>query len=385
MRILVGVLAILLSGGLGSADVDCHGEKGPYTLNVVGGMFYGPGKIAKSPLPPGTLSHIELNCSLTGGTAFFNNGAAPPNIASEAEMGGEPDGRLSNGRLFNEHIDGGIAEVGGGMLRMMTVIAGEGPNEGRENYTLTPAYNWNLRTDLALDPGFPEGLVVSENLLITTGINRVPFSVQTQLNIPGGQDRASELPSGTPVVGRLGDYDGDGYLDGRLIGASTIQLEHMLMPGAPVLQTRRFTSNIPIAPVDAALLMAAGLENIAEVWAFANDPEQTGPAQAYVQANWADYIAETNERLQAAQARVDHAALDAEEAKHLHDLLGRASAHAEALSEWTAQVAPEMLHTNKWVQLETSQLFAINKKIVARLRTHTLLQPSTGETEQTGS
>lgn len=180
-------------------------------------------------------------------------------------MGQPPDGLMSNGHPFDEYVDGGVAEVGRGAMRFLTVVALDGPNHGEAIYRLGDGYNWHITVDLALDPGFPEGSIVSENLHITTGILWVPNALQTEKGMSGGTDRADSLPSGVPVLGRLGDYDMDGYLDGALIGVSNVPPPHMFLRGAPVVQVRHFLSDIPIAPLDAALLTVTSVQKYWEV------------------------------------------------------------------------------------------------------------------------
>jgi len=237
-----------------------------HALNITGGIFYGPGQMPDSLLPKGMLGHIEFRQQLVGTTNFFNNGPEPPNVPGEVEIIPPVDGLMSNGQAFNEHVDGGIASVGLGAMRFLIVVAAGGPNQGRETYELQPDYNWEIITDLALDPGFAEGIVISNNLHITSGIRFVPKSLQTSGGILGGDDRSGSLPSGVPVIGRMGDYDMDGFLDGIVVGVSNIPLDHMFLPGAPVTQIRYFISDIPITPFDASLLVLASINNYQPVW-----------------------------------------------------------------------------------------------------------------------
>jgi hypothetical protein len=282
-----------------------------YALNITGGIFYGPGQMVDSPLPEGTLGYIEFQHPLVGATQFFNNGSESPNIPGEAEISGTADGLLSNGIAFNEHVDGGVAGVGMGAMRFLTVIAADGPNQGREIYELQPDYNWKITTDLALDPGFPEGLVISNNLEITTGIRWVPKSLQTQKDIPGGEDRAGSLPSGVPVIARLGDYDMDGFLDGAIVGASNIPLNHMFLPGAPVVQIRDFVSDIPISTFDASLLVVASINNYRPVWNMITTSASADDlAGEYMHSHLTDYLEDIVSRWKTADGLLQKASKD---------------------------------------------------------------------------
>ena len=269
-----------------------------YQLNILGGVFYGPGNMPNSRLPQGSLGNISLDKSLNGRTQYFNNGPDEPNISSEVKMQGSADGLLSNGTPFNEFVDGGIAEVGLGAMRFLTVIAGNGPNKGTESYSLTQSYDWLLVTDLALDPGFAKGVVISNDLHITTGVVYAPYSLQSNLGEQGGMNTAGSLPSGAPIIGRLGDYNYDGYLDGKIIGASNLPMDHMLLPGAPVVQERDFSSDIEIEPINSLLLTLASINNFMKVWEVIVKPsEYEKEVAVYIRANLPIYLEDIKSRL----------------------------------------------------------------------------------------
>lgn len=281
-----------------------------YALRLVSGTFHGPGALPDAPCPKGLLSHIEFERLLHGETRFFSNGPEAPNVPGQEETDGRTDGLMSDGTPFNEHAWGGIADVGGGAMRLMTVVSSRGPNHGREIYRLDQEFHLNITTDLALDPGFPEGIVVRENLRITTGVNWVPRSLQSEQGVPGGQDRAGSLPSGAPVVGRLGDFDRDGLLDGRIVGAANVPLGHMFSPGAPVLLERQFVSDIPIRPLDAALLTIANVTSYAAVWKAFNErrADPTDPAARYMAGQWPSFLRAIDEAWESAATLLEAAA-----------------------------------------------------------------------------
>ena len=83
---------------------------------------------------------------------------------------------------------------------MLAVVASDGDNHGGETYRVDERLNWRLRTDMALDPGFPQGLVVSRNINITSGVLWIPPSLQTETGQTGGVDRADYLPTGGPFI-----------------------------------------------------------------------------------------------------------------------------------------------------------------------------------------
>jgi hypothetical protein len=303
-------------------------------LKVSGGWFHGPGQLPDTPLPAGLLGHVEFERPLQGATQYFNNGPEPPNIPGGSEIDGVVDGKLSNGQPFNERISGGIVEVGRGAMRFMVVIGFGGPNEGRENYTFGTDRNLHIRTDLILDPGFGEGIVFSRDLHITTGLLWVPASLQTRAGRGDGQDRAGSLPTGAPVLGRLGDEDGDGLLDGVIVGASNVPLGHMFTPGAPVVQTRAFTSDIPIASIDAAFATLAGIANYERLWESLFVSETPPAAREFMQARVEEYVADVARRLQSADR------LLAVAAKEVAGLDAARTNVAEAIAA-AAPVAPQ--------------------------------------------
>jgi hypothetical protein len=294
------------------AALDARAEesaKRTHSLRLDSGTFHGPGALPDSPCAPGLLQHIEFARPLVGETRFFSNGPAAPNVPGGVEIDGETDGLLSNGKPFNEHAWGGISEVGGGALRLMTVVIGGGPNQGREIYTLDRDYHLQIRTDLAMDPGFPEGIVVRDNLRITTGLLWVPRALQSAAGAEGGQDRAGSLPSGVPKVGRLGDFDGDGYLDGTIAGTENVPLGHMFSPGAPVLLERHFTSDIPVRPFDAALLAVANVTSHEPVWrAFVEQRGLDTPAARYITAHVPEHLRALADAWESAGRLLDKAA-----------------------------------------------------------------------------
>jgi hypothetical protein len=261
-----------------------------YELKITGGTFFGPGAMVDTPLPTGRLAHIEFSAPLKGETKFFNNGPAEPNVPFEKDIFGKIEGKLSNGVMFNEHVYGGIAVVGRGAMRFFTVIAYGGPNNGTEKYELQDNLDLEIRTDLALDPGFKEGLVISNNIRITTGILWVPLSLQSQQQMIGGTDKAGSLPSGAPILGALGDDDADGFMDGTIVGVGNIQLDHMFLPGAPVVQARHFKSDILIPYQDSATFTLASIRHVAGIWKRAKMGRFPIAAQQYVLKNMDNYF-----------------------------------------------------------------------------------------------
>jgi hypothetical protein len=241
-------------------------EEDGYVITTVGGTVYGPGPMPATPLAGGRFTFVKLDAGLGGEVGFFNNGVDEPNIPGEKEIFGSfRGGLLSNGVPFNEHLHGGIVTIGQGALRMLAVVASDGDNKGGETYRVDERLNWRLKTDMALDAGFPEGLVISRNIDITSGVLWVPFSLQTETSQPGGFDSADYLPAGGPIVGSLGDADEDGFLDGRIVGSGRVPLKFLFVPGAPLIMSRTIVTDIPVKPRVSGILELAGIANLALV------------------------------------------------------------------------------------------------------------------------
>lgn len=294
-----------LLGALGAAPALAAG----YVVTTVGGAVYGPGPMPATPITDGRFTHVLLDRRLGGTIAFFNNGPEEPNVPGEKEIfGGFRGGLLSNGVPFNEHLHGGVVTIGQGALRMLAVVASDGPNRGGESYRIDERLNWRLRTDMALDPGFPEGLVITEDLNISSGVLRVPLSVQTDTGSPGGIDRADDLPSGAPVLGALGDADEDGFLDGRIVGVSRVPLKFVFVPGAPIVMTRKIVSDIPLGPRLSAVLELASIANLATLLAPPPQAPPSGPGiddyYSRMLPEWADDFAARARRAAARLERI---------------------------------------------------------------------------------
>jgi hypothetical protein len=312
-----------------------------YDLTITGGTVHGPGPMPDTPLPAGKLGSIVLSDELGGASEFFNNGAEPPNVPGEMEIYGHLGGKLSNGAPFNEHVYGGVVSIGQGALKMLSVIASDGDMKGRETYQLNEHFNWIIHTDLALDAGFPQGLVISRNITITSGVLLVAPSLQTETGLKGGMDEAGSIPSGAPIYGMLGDMDNRGFLDGRIVGVGRVPLGFMFVPGSPLVMQRNFQSNIPITQEEAGILTFAGLVNLRDVLAVARDGNPA--ARSYVLAHAKSYLEDFAARARSAQSHLSTAGParqgQAAQAGQIGALLEQASHDAEG---WvTAGTFPE--------------------------------------------
>jgi hypothetical protein len=239
-------LSVLAVGLTGCASAN-HAQRDAnlYTFELTGGFFYGPGPVVPdTPLPNGKIQRIHFDLARFRGYAEFHND-------------GRRSARLSDGlSQINQNIDAGRLLIGGGSSPILLTAVNGGPHKGTETYTLDADYRLVWHVDLALDPGFEEGIIRINDFVLHTGVVRVARSIQATRHIPGGYDQAGTLTSGRYLVGRLGDFDQDGYLDGILVAGPNVPMDADLLPGSPVGNRRGFKTNIPLpANVSAELIL----------------------------------------------------------------------------------------------------------------------------------
>jgi len=218
-----------------------------YELKLSGGYFFGPGPIVPdTALPDGVIRAVEFDLERLSGHAPF--------AASDKKLS-------DDATLVNANIDAGVLKIGDedqqGTFWLVAVDGG--PNAGAEHYEFDDEMNMIWIVDLALDPGFPEGIVSVENFLLTTGQVTIPPSAQTEGGAPGGYDKAGSLESGDVLIGRVGDFNADGMLDGIVVAAARVPMQSELLPGAPVGNVRGFDSDIPVEPLLASEMTLRGV------------------------------------------------------------------------------------------------------------------------------
>jgi hypothetical protein len=252
-------------------------------LDLVAGHLYGPAALPDQATPTGRLSEIEMTGPfLEGHIAPFNNGAEEPNLPGEAAQGLEVDGKLCDGTLINEHADVGYVALMKGQLKLLLAAVDGGPNRGRVDFYLDDDWNWTIHDDIAIDPGFPVGVIKIDDFRWSTGPRPLPPSTQTARNYPGGVDQAGSKVTGEYIPGLLGDDDLDGRVDGVFNAVGSFPLTSAFLPGAPFSQTRRFVSDVPVSARQAAgltlanarthlLLVTRGVRPAAELIAVARE------------------------------------------------------------------------------------------------------------------
>ena len=271
---------------------------GQHVFTLHGGHFFGPGPIVPdTPLPDGSIRGIAFDLAKLEGVAAFAEGGKT----------------LSDGKtVANANIDAGALQIGGkqdeikgenkgkteGKTFWLYAVAG-GPNGGRERYRFDANYNMVWTVDIGLDPGFAEGIVRVNGFELTTGTRKVPLSLQSAVGKPGGYDKAGSLPSGTMLVGRVGDFDANGLMDGTIVATANVPMQADLLPGAPVANKRGFSTDIPIAPLFAMELTLHGIVNMRPL------VKETLTGGHLVQLT--EWVKDINDRLLAARANYEAA------------------------------------------------------------------------------
>ncbi|HEY6911940.1 MAG TPA: hypothetical protein VI356_21360 [Myxococcales bacterium] len=241
-----------------------------HEFRLHGGNFFGPGPIVPDAvLPDGRITHVQFDPkALKGQVEFANDGSARE--------------RFSDNRTkVNRNIDAGLITLGDKKSTVRLAAVAGGPNHGRELYGFDGKGDFIWRVDLALDPGFEQGIIRMNDFVLSTAIVKVAPSLQTQQRQPGGYDQAGTLSSGSYLPGRVGDFDDDGFLDGVLVAGPNVPLGSDMLPGAPVGLRRGFSSDIRIAPGLAAELTLAGVLRWREPL---RDLEERGEVEGYRKA-----------------------------------------------------------------------------------------------------
>jgi hypothetical protein len=228
-----------------------------FRVELQGGAFYGPGNRGAHELQVGSLENFIVTAPLTGVIPFFNNGSEPQNVNAEVLFGGQVDGRLSDGTPINENVNAAfVIEVqdGSNGKKVKVLVASVSEEAVRpDQYG-----NLTFLLNTAFDTGIADK-VVRLPVQFITGAVEIPKS---RLSMEGGKigdDMAGPYPSGRIFVGRLGDFDQDGFLDGVFVLAGTAPDAFAVGGGDPVFITRQFTSDLPIVPLEAGFHALNGI------------------------------------------------------------------------------------------------------------------------------
>ena len=255
-----------------------------YTFVLEGGYFYGPGPIVPdTELPHGRLSNIHFDPKLLRGYCEFANDGSRSALLSDLKT------------RVNQNIEAGSLLIGGGTSPVMLTAVDGGPHQGTEQYYFDEEYRFVWRVDIALDPGFAEGIIRLDDFVLNTGVVRIGRSLQSRAGQPGGYEQAGSLKTGEYLAGRVGDFNEDGFLDGILVAAPNVPLAADMLPGAPVGNRRGFRTDVPIAPQLSAELMLRGALHMRE--AIATSLSEASPGAVLLMRDLAERV-----RLSAARA-----------------------------------------------------------------------------------
>jgi len=209
------------------------------------GEFIGPGTYDKEQV---LFEMIFRDVAFTDTSSFkipyFNNAQQEPNVCGEYDVDESPDGRLSNGLAINEKADMCLANIAG--TNMHIAVVGGGELQGQIECLILDQRQLLVSMDIAFDLGIGEKGVIRMPFYGSTDKVKIPYSLQTQLGMPGGSDRAGRYDSGMWLEGQLGDFDDDGWIDGTLVSAGNIPLESPVFPGQPYAMIRHFELDIPV-------------------------------------------------------------------------------------------------------------------------------------------
>lgn len=209
------------------------------------GKFLGPGPyIVEQDLFEMHLKKLSFSNTSDFTMPFENNGDALPNICAEYDVDEKPDGLLSSGLVLNENADMCLANVAG--TDMLIALVQRDPLQGQAKFMIFDHKELLVSMDIAFDLGIGSKGIVYMPFYGRSGRVRIPYSLQTQVGMPGGTDRAGKHASGGWLQGRFGDFDSDGFLDGTLVSVGNIPLESPVFPGQPYAMIRHFVLDIPV-------------------------------------------------------------------------------------------------------------------------------------------
>ncbi|MCB2264001.1 MAG: hypothetical protein LGR52_13870 [Candidatus Thiosymbion ectosymbiont of Robbea hypermnestra] len=207
------------------------------------GYFFGPGAyMIPTPLFPAMIRNLAFTSDRDFVTPFWNNGADAPNIAAETDFP-PVDGRLSDGTRINENVDLGTFILAG--TRFLPAVGEGGEFSGQQVAVAMVDGNLVMVMDLILDLGIGPRGVIRLPLYGSTGTLTIPGPQVTASGLVGPK-QAGPLPTGETISGRVGDFNGDGCIDGTLVAVGVMPLSSPIYPGQPFAFSRNFETDVPI-------------------------------------------------------------------------------------------------------------------------------------------
>ena len=207
------------------------------------GYFFGPGAyMIPTPLFPVMIRNMAFTTDHNFLTPFWNNGGQEPNLKGEKDFP-PVDGKLSNGALINENADLGVFTLAG--ARFLPAVVEGGEYVGEQRATTDPDGNVVMEMELMLDMGIGEKGVIRIPFRGTTGTVAVPAPLANEQGSASAES-AGPLKTGETLSGRIGDFNGDGFIDGTLVAVGVMPLSSPVYPGQPFAMSRNFETDIPI-------------------------------------------------------------------------------------------------------------------------------------------
>ena len=227
------------------------------TIEVTERKIFGPGPFPDQTLDVAWIRKLEFDTFLNGVVEGANNLGDEPNVSGEALQGKTIDGMLSDETLINENIDMGNVVIMNGQFNLLLAAIYSDANQGNTYFYTDDDLNWWIKDDIGIDPGFAAGIIKIENFTFSTSPRIIPSSIQKEKGYPGGTEAIGSTSSGRVAIGRLGDDDQDGYLDGTFNAIGQFPMKAIFLPGAPFVQSFGFKSDIEVNSVEASLLTIA--------------------------------------------------------------------------------------------------------------------------------
>ena len=227
------------------------------TIEVTERIMFGPGPFPDQSLDVAWIRQLEFESFLNGIVEGSNNLGDEPNVSGEALQGKTIDGMLSDETLINENIDMGNVVIMNGQFNLLLAAIYSDANQGNTYFYTDDDLNWWIKDDIGIDPGFAAGIVKIENFTFSTSPRIIPNSIQKDKGYPGGTEKIGSTNSGRVAIGRLGDDNQDGFLDGTFNAIGQFPMKAIFLPGAPFVQSFGFKSDIDVNSMEAALLTIA--------------------------------------------------------------------------------------------------------------------------------
>lgn len=170
---------------------------------------------------------------------FDNNGPDAPNVCAALEtLVDRPGTRI------NENVDSCPTVLSSGELSILVVDGGR--HQGNQLATISPSGEVAMSADVLLRfANLPE---IRTSFYATSGVAKVPPELRSQ-----AADIARRVPwmAAGPgeLRGRIGDFDGNGWVDGTVVAVGTLPEGAAAKAGTQYLLIRHFETDLPVAGV----------------------------------------------------------------------------------------------------------------------------------------